>query len=67
MSAGVCKALVRYYIDGEKCTGCMLCLKKCPQGVIEGERKQVHTIIEDKCIKCGICRELCRFDAVIRE
>jgi ferredoxin len=65
--AGVCKALVRYYIDGEKCTGCMLCLKKCPQGAIEGERKQVHTIIEDKCIKCGICRELCRFDAVIRE
>ena len=65
--AGVCKALVRYYIDGEKCTGCMLCLKKCPQEAIEGERKQVHTIIEDKCIKCGICRELCKFDAVIRE
>jgi len=65
--AGVCKALIRYFIDKEKCTGCMLCLKRCPQGAIEGERKQVHIIIEDKCIKCGICRELCKFDAVMRE
>jgi len=65
--AGVCKALVRYYIDQDKCTGCTLCLKRCPQGAIEGERKQVHRIVPEKCVKCGICREVCNFGAVVRE
>ncbi|MDH7498881.1 MAG: NADH-quinone oxidoreductase subunit NuoF [candidate division NC10 bacterium] len=65
--AGVCKALIHYFIDKEKCTGCMLCLKRCPQGAIEGETKQPHFIIEEKCIKCGICRDLCKFEAVIRQ
>ncbi|UCF07457.1 MAG: NADH-quinone oxidoreductase subunit NuoF [Thermoplasmata archaeon] len=62
--AGVCKALIRYSIDPEKCTGCGLCLKHCPQDAVLGEKKQPHTIDLDKCIKCGICSDSCKFDAV---
>jgi NADH-quinone oxidoreductase subunit F len=63
--AGVCKALIRYEIDEELCTGCVLCKKNCPQEAIIGEPKKLHTIIQEKCIKCGICRDLCKYDAVI--
>jgi NADH-quinone oxidoreductase subunit F len=62
--AGVCKALITYSIDPEACTGCGLCVKKCPQGCIMGERKEPHEIDTTKCIKCGICRDVCTFDAV---
>ncbi len=62
--AGVCKALIEYNIDEEKCTGCGLCLKHCPTGAISGEKKKLHTIEQSKCIKCGICRDICKFDAV---
>ncbi|MEA2102884.1 MAG: NADH-ubiquinone oxidoreductase-F iron-sulfur binding region domain-containing protein [Thermodesulfobacteriota bacterium] len=62
--AGVCKALITYRIDPDACTGCTLCAKKCPQGCISGEKKQAHVIDTTKCIKCGICREVCSFDAV---
>jgi NADH:ubiquinone oxidoreductase subunit F (NADH-binding)/Pyruvate/2-oxoacid:ferredoxin oxidoreductase delta subunit len=62
--AGVCKALITYSIDPEECTGCGLCVKKCPQGCITGERKEPHEIDTTKCIKCGICRDVCTFDAV---
>jgi NADH:ubiquinone oxidoreductase subunit F (NADH-binding)/(2Fe-2S) ferredoxin len=65
--AGVCKALITYRIDEAKCTGCMLCLKRCPENAIEGERKKPHRILTEKCVKCGICRDLCKYDAVIRE
>jgi NADH:ubiquinone oxidoreductase subunit F (NADH-binding)/Pyruvate/2-oxoacid:ferredoxin oxidoreductase delta subunit len=63
--AGVCKALILYEIDEEACTGCLLCKKNCPQEAILGERKEPHKIIQDKCIKCGVCFDLCKFDAVI--
>jgi len=63
-SAGVCKALIKFNIDSEKCTGCGLCKKNCPEKVISGEAKKTHTITEDKCIKCGICFDVCKFDAV---
>ncbi|MCK4322123.1 4Fe-4S binding protein, partial [candidate division WOR-3 bacterium] len=65
--AGVCKELIEYGIDKEKCNGCTLCARKCPTDAISGEQKQVHTIDTSKCIKCGICYEVCRFDAVYRK
>jgi len=65
--AGVCKALISFSIDKEKCNGCGLCLLKCSVSAIRGEKKEVHTIDKDKCIKCGICYDVCRFDAVIKE
>lgn len=62
--ARVCKALIKYSIDPEKCTGCELCKKRCPQEAISGEKKGPHEIDQDKCIKCGICEDSCKFDAV---
>lgn len=65
--AGVCKALITYKIDPETCNGCHLCFKPCPTGAIAGEKKQLHTLDQDKCIQCGACYEICKFDAVIVE
>ncbi|MBN2493748.1 MAG: NADH-quinone oxidoreductase subunit NuoF [Deltaproteobacteria bacterium] len=63
--AGVCKALITYSIDAEKCNGCTLCAKNCPENAISGDKKEVHTIDQSKCIKCGICRDVCRREAVL--
>ncbi|RJR26147.1 MAG: 4Fe-4S dicluster domain-containing protein [Desulfobacteraceae bacterium] len=63
--AGVCKALFYYEIDKEKCTGCQVCARKCPQEAITGEKKKIHVLDQSKCIKCGICYEACKFDAVV--
>ena len=62
--AGVCKALITFSIDPEKCTGCMVCTGNCPQGVISGEKKKVHSIAPAGCIKCGLCFDVCKFGAV---
>jgi len=62
--AGVCKALVRYRIRPDKCTGCLACIKPCPEAAITGEREQLHVLDQNKCIKCGICFEVCTYDAV---
>jgi NADH:ubiquinone oxidoreductase subunit F (NADH-binding)/(2Fe-2S) ferredoxin/Fe-S-cluster-containing hydrogenase component 2 len=55
----VCKDLIIYYIEPEKCVGCLLCLKDCPVDAISGERKKVHVIDQELCIKCGACLEVC--------
>jgi NADH:ubiquinone oxidoreductase subunit F (NADH-binding) len=62
--AGVCKALITYSIDPDKCTGCGVCLRSCLHGAITGEKKQPHVIDSQLCQKCGICRSECKFDAV---
>jgi len=62
--AGVCTDLIRYFVIPENCTGCMVCLRNCPEEAISGEKQEVHVIDQDKCIRCGICREVCKFDAV---
>jgi len=63
--AGVCKALITYSIDPEKCTGCTACARQCPQEAIRGEKKAAHTIDQSLCIKCGVCLDTCKFDAVL--
>jgi NADH:ubiquinone oxidoreductase subunit F (NADH-binding) len=63
--AGVCKPLITYEINPEQCTGCMACARNCPQACISGEKKKPHVIDKKKCIRCGICMESCKFDAVI--
>jgi NADH:ubiquinone oxidoreductase subunit F (NADH-binding)/(2Fe-2S) ferredoxin len=66
--AKVCKPLVKYYIDPDKCPGCMLCLKNCPAGAVKGENKHVHVIDQTTCTKCGECLEICppKVSAVVK-
>jgi len=63
--AKVCRDLITYTIDREKCKGCLVCKKLCPEQAIEGKRKEPHRIDQAKCIKCGICLENCKFGAII--
>jgi len=65
--AHACAPLLTFTIDPEKCTGCMVCAKKCPTNAIKGEKKQTHAVIQDLCIKCGNCYTTCKFDAVIKD
>ncbi len=65
--AAVCTKLLSYCIDATLCTGCALCVKNCPTDAITGTPKTPHNIIPDKCISCGTCVEVCRFNAVIAE
>jgi NADH-quinone oxidoreductase subunit F len=65
--AAVCKALITYTIDPEACTGCAACARQCPQEAISGERKEPHKIDQDLCIRCGVCLDTCRFNAVMVE
>ena len=63
-TAHECTNLLRYEINAAACKGCTLCAKKCPVSAISGTAKNAHVIDMDKCIKCGTCVSVCRFNAV---
>ena len=64
--AGVCKRLVRFVIEEDKCKGCTACARACPVNAISGEVRKPHQIDTRKCIKCGACMETCRFNAIVK-
>jgi len=66
-AAKVCKGLITYSVIDENCTGCMVCLRNCPEGAIQGEKKEVHAIDADLCTRCGMCMSVCKFDAILVE
>ncbi len=63
--AGVCKPLIKYQIR-ENCRGCTLCLRSCPAQAISGKIKEQHVIDQELCTKCGICMNVCKFNAVYK-
>jgi NADH:ubiquinone oxidoreductase subunit F (NADH-binding)/(2Fe-2S) ferredoxin/Pyruvate/2-oxoacid:ferredoxin oxidoreductase delta subunit len=62
--AKVCRALIRYEIQDELCTGCTVCARNCPVEAISGERRKAHHIDPEVCIRCGICMQVCNFNAI---
>ena len=65
--AGVCKSLLNYYIEPDKCRGCTLCKRNCPVNAISGEVKSAHVIDTKTCIKCGQCIAHCKFGAIVKK
>ncbi|MFA4902831.1 MAG: NADH-quinone oxidoreductase subunit NuoF [Desulfobaccales bacterium] len=65
--AKVCKALITYSVTEDVCNGCGLCRIKCPAEAVEGVKKEAHRILQEKCIKCGVCFDSCKFDAITVE
>ena len=63
--AKVCKPLIRYEIIDGTCTGCTVCARNCPVNAISGERRQTHVIDPDVCVRCGICMQVCNFNAIV--
>ena len=61
-----CKELIAYYIEPDKCKACLLCLKKCPAGAVDGAKRTIHIVDQEKCTKCGVCFDVCpsKFGAV---
>lgn len=66
--AGVCKSLIEFHIDPNKCKKCSLCARNCPVNAISGVvGKEVFKIDLDKCIKCGTCISACKFGAIYKK
>ena len=72
--AGVCKSLMSYVIDKEKCIGCGKCLKNCPADAITktdyvapGHKLPSLSIDASKCVKCGACVSGCKFGAIYKD
>lgn len=65
--AGVCRDLITFSIDDQRCNGCGLCLKNCPSGAVRGEKNMPHFIWHEKCDKCGICLSACKSQAIIKQ
>ena len=63
--AKVCRALIQYEVQPDKCVGCTACARNCPVDAISGEAKKPHYIDPDKCIRCGICKNVCNYDAIL--
>jgi NADH:ubiquinone oxidoreductase subunit F (NADH-binding)/Pyruvate/2-oxoacid:ferredoxin oxidoreductase delta subunit len=63
-----CQSLISFYIDPEKCQGCMICIRNCSLEAIRGDKRMVHVIDQDKCVKCGVCLDVCppKFGAVVK-
>jgi len=55
---------LKYTIDPETCTGCQACLRECPAGAVSGDKKEPHEVDQELCVKCGLCYDVCQFDAV---
>jgi len=66
--AKACKDLISYHIEPDKCQACMICLRNCPAGAINGGKGLIHVVDQGKCTKCGTCLDLCppRFNAVTK-
>lgn len=60
----VCRPLLKYTVDPETCTGCLACLRECPEGAVSGEFEEPQEIDQELCTKCGMCYAVCKFDAV---
>ena len=72
--AGVCKDLLSFEIEADKCFGCGMCAKQCPADAIyvtdytaPGKKKPAYAINKDKCVKCGACVASCKFKAIIKK
>jgi ferredoxin len=63
--AGKCRALITFEIVANLCTGCMVCGRNCPSKAISGEKGQPHVIDQPLCERCGLCQEVCKFDAIV--
>ena len=63
--AAVCKALITYRIEADKCIGCERCKIACPVNVITGNKKEAHVIDPSGCIRCSMCKDVCPVDAVL--